>query len=51
MELLATGKMVLQTLNEAGYEAYFVGGMVRDQLIRSIRFMTLILQHQLNQKS
>ena len=33
MELLATGKMVLQTLNEAGYEAYFVGGMVRDQLI------------------
>ena len=33
MELLATGKMVLQILNEAGYEAYFVGGMVRDQLI------------------
>ncbi len=33
MDLLAAGKRVLQTLNEAGYEAYFVGGMVRDQLI------------------
>ena len=33
MDLLAAGKQVLKTLNEAGYEAYFVGGMVRDQLL------------------
>ena len=37
MKLLTVGKKVLKTLNEAGYEAYFVGGMVRDQLLgRSI---------------
>ena len=28
MKLLTVGKKVLKTLNEAGYEAYFVGGMV-----------------------
>lgn len=33
MELLTVGKKVLKTLNEAGYEAYFVGGMVRDDLL------------------
>ena len=33
MELLTIGKKVLKTLNEAGYEAYFVGGMVRDDLL------------------
>lgn len=33
MELLTVGQKVLKTLNEAGYEAYFVGGMVRDQLL------------------
>jgi len=27
------GRKVLQQLNEAGYEAYFVGGMVRDALL------------------
>lgn len=30
MDLLAAGTSVLETLNGAGYEAYFVGGMVRD---------------------
>ena len=34
MELLTIGKRVLKTLNEAGYEAYFVGGMVRDDLLK-----------------
>ncbi|MDE5977352.1 MAG: CCA tRNA nucleotidyltransferase [Turicibacter sp.] len=33
MDLLIAGDKVLKILNEAGYEAYFVGGMVRDQLI------------------
>ena len=33
MDLLAAGTSVLETLNGAGYEAYFVGGMVRDRLI------------------
>ena len=34
MELLTIGKQVLKTLNAAGYEAYFVGGMVRDDLLK-----------------
>ena len=33
MELVEIGTLVLQTLTRAGYEAYFVGGMVRDRLL------------------
>jgi len=33
MELIEVGHFVLNKLNESGYEAYFVGGMVRDQLL------------------
>lgn len=33
MSLIRVGKLVLNRLIENGYEAYFVGGMVRDQLL------------------
>ena len=33
MELIDAGHEVLRKLNEAGYVAYFVGGMVRDRLL------------------
>lgn len=33
MDTLAAGKNVLAQLNQAGYEAFFVGGMVRDHLL------------------
>lgn len=33
MSLIQVGKVVLNRLIENGYEAYFVGGMVRDQLL------------------
>ena len=33
MEPIEAGQVVLKKLNEAGFEAYFVGGMVRDQLL------------------
>ncbi len=33
MKLMHVGKIVLQTLSHHGYEAYFVGGMVRDTLL------------------
>jgi len=33
MSVKSAGKKVLMGLNEAGYEAYFVGGMVRDALL------------------
>lgn len=32
-ELLLVGKQVLQRLNDSGYDAYFVGGCVRDYLL------------------
>lgn len=31
--MLDSGKSILQKLNDSGYEAYFVGGYVRDQLL------------------
>jgi len=33
MDGLQAGQLVLKKLNDAGYEAYFIGGMVRDQLL------------------
>ena len=33
MPAILSGRKVLKRLNEAGYEAYFVGGMVRDALL------------------
>ena len=33
MSAILSGRKVLKRLNEAGYEAYFVGGMVRDALL------------------
>lgn len=33
MELMEAGTRVLEVLETAGYEAFFVGGMVRDQLL------------------
>jgi len=33
MDLLEAGNNVLEQLNQAGYEAFFVGGMVRDRLL------------------
>ena len=33
MPAILSGRKVLKCLNEAGYEAYFVGGMVRDALL------------------
>ncbi len=32
--VIATGKIILQKLRNAGYKAYFVGGCVRDMLMR-----------------
>lgn len=34
MNYLEAGKNIIKTLNDAGYEAYFVGGMVRDYLLK-----------------
>lgn len=34
MDYLEAGKNIIKTLNDAGYEAYFVGGMVRDYLLK-----------------
>ena len=31
--LVQTGKKILQKLNDSGYEAFFVGGYVRDQIL------------------
>lgn len=36
MKYISIGKEVLKTLKENGYEAYFVGGFVRDQLLGNV---------------
>ncbi|QWB99673.1 CCA tRNA nucleotidyltransferase [Mycoplasmatota bacterium] len=32
-EMIKYGKKILKTLNDSGYEAYFVGGFVRDEIL------------------
>ena len=44
IEIPSGANEIIHTLQEKGYEAYLVGGCVRDSILKD-QFMIMILQH------